>query len=201
MAQSNVAFVGDDDLRFIYYAGHQCAECHEELLVTDDIVLLQIVIPQLSQEQQVIYPPFETADGNYAYEPYFLHGMCWDQIEERLGNLLEEENCDTIHDQYSFRVCDSCKSGLRLLEPVAMVSAGELQASKRSPNGERTVCFNRYEPTRFYCLSCIRAVNDEFLEMWESGISYQGECVQCTYQRIWRDGIVCTHDQEDEEDE
>lgn len=200
MAQSDVAFLGDEDLCFVYHAGHQCAECHEELLVTDELVLLQIVIPQLNEMQQLVYPPFETAEGNYAYEPYFFHSMCWDTIEERLHALLEEENCETIHDQYSFRVCNSCKSGLRLLEPVALVSAGEFQASKRSPNGERTVCFIPYEPTRFYCLSCIRAVNDEFLEMWDH-ISYQGECVQCTYQRIWRDGMVCTHDPEDEDEE
>lgn len=193
MVQS--AYVGDEEL-FMYETGHVCAECQETLIVTDELVLLQIIVPRVNAQGQIEYSPFERADGSYAYEPYFFHSRCWDDLEERLAGLLEDEGCSPVHDAYSFRVCDACKSGIRPMEPVAMVSAGELRASKRAPNGEHSAAFATYEPTRFYCLSCIRAVNDDLLEMWDH-ISYSGECVQCTYHRVWREGSACTHEKEE----
>lgn len=177
-------------MRFIYHTGQTCAHCGEDLLVTDELVLVQIVIPQLAEDNQLAMPAFETAEGEYAYEPYFFHQHCWMEIDERLDELLQEEACEPVDDAYSFRVCDTCKSGLRLNEPVALVSLGEIQRSKRVPNGEGTLSFQPYESQRFYCLSCIRAVNDDIIEMWEH-ISYGGECIQCTYDRCWRTGSTC----------
>ena len=97
--------------------------------------------------------------------------------------------------------CKLCHSGLRLNEPTALVSHGELRASHRSPDGSSGPTFHTHPNGReVLCLSCIRALNDEVMEMWEH-ISYSGECPSCTHERIWRAGGVCQHEYEEEEEE
>lgn len=187
-----------------YNSGKHCAECGNELLLTESAALIQIVLPQLTEARQVIYLPFEGADGGFAYEPYFFHAECWAANEEALDNLLSEYDCHAVHDDYSFMTCKLCHSGLRLNEPAAMVSHGEIRASRRSPDGGGTGATFHTHPNgvEILCLSCIRSLNDEIMEMWDH-ISYSGECPSCTYDRIWRTGMVCPpeHHTEDEDDE
>ena len=184
-----------------YNSGKHCAECGNELLLTEAAVLIQIVLPQLNESRQVVYPPFEGADGAFAYEPYFYHAECWAANHEALDNLLSEYDCRAVHDDYSFMTCQLCHSGLRLNEPVALVSSGEMRASRRSPNGDSSPTFYTHpNGVEVLCLACIRTLNDELMEMWPH-ISYGGECPQCTYDRIWRTGGVCQHEYETDEEE
>ncbi len=197
----NSQFVEGDLPTFIYGTGHECADCSEELLVTDEVVLVQIVLPALDQQGRVSYPPFLNPQGEYAYDTFFFHQSCWMGNEETLRESLEDEGLEPVGDQYSFCGCTICQSGIRLNEPSLLVQPGEMQSSQRSPNNERALTFVSYTgQTELWCLSCTRAVNDEVIEMWDS-ISYQGECVGCTHDRNWRIGEMCHHEQEEEDDE
>ena len=182
-----------------YKTDKVCPECGEELMLTEAIVLLQIVIPQLNEMSQVVYTPFEGPNGSYAYEPYFFHPGCWKLNEEALDEMLAEYDCHAVQDDYSFMTCKLCFSGLRLGEPLAMVLHGELHANRRSPDGIHLPTFAPYTNKReLLCLSCIRTLNDEIIELWDH-ISYNGECPSCTYDRAWRTGEECRHDYQDEE--
>ena len=184
-----------------YDSGKLCPECGRNLMLSEAAVLLQIVVPMQNEQGQVLYPPFEGADGGYAYEPYFFHQECWESNHEALDQLLCDYDCHAVHDDYSFMVCKLCNSGMRLNEPAALISHGELRSNQRSPDGMRVPTFYTYPNGReLICLSCIRSLNDEVMGMWEH-ISYRGECPQCTYNRIWRTGEVCQHEYEDSSEE
>ena len=75
---------------------------------------------------------------------------------------------------------------------------GEFQAADRQPEGYAHK-FQPYDQTPdMYCLSCIRSVNDDIIELWET-ISFAGECAACTYQRNWRNNAQCNHEEETDE--
>jgi hypothetical protein len=185
----------DDDMEYMYYAGRNCSDCSEDLMLTDDVVLVQVVIPKV-ENGQVVFPVFENPDGSYAYEPYVFHDHCWGENVDLMRASLEEAGWLPKPDQYAFCRCAYCDSGIRVGEPMGFISYGQLTTSKRVPNGEVSVTFEEGKgQAERVCLSCLRVINDEVIEMWER-LSYGGECAECTYERIWRDGVICDHEQE-----
>jgi hypothetical protein len=192
------------DMTTDYSSGHICAggDCGAELVLTEDAVRLEVVIPQQGEGNQVVYQPFVTQQGTYAYEPYHFHEQCWDEYAEAIAQEFEEYDARAVHDDHSFVVCKICYSGIRLHEPMGLVQRGCLQASQRSPNGEGSVSWYNAS-LEHVCISCLRLLNDEILDLWgERSISYAGECPACTYERIWRKGEVCHHPwPEEDEDE
>jgi hypothetical protein len=186
-----------DPMKYMYHAGRECGDCGDDLMLAEEVVLVQIAVPQM-HEGTVIHPAFENPDGSYAYDPYVFHEHCWSEDVDRLHVLLEEQCCAAQPHNYAYGQCAWCKSGLLLGEPVGYIEYGQLTASKRIPNGESSVVFESSKrPATVVCLSCIRSMNDEVIEMWEN-ISYCRECHICTYKRVWRDGVVCDHPQEEE---
>ena len=176
-----------------YRTDHICAsgDCGETLLLTEDVVLVQIVIPMMV-EGALKVEPFLRDPGQYAYAPSFLHESCWQECSEGLHESLREFDAQIVEDGFSVIYCEACGSGIRPQEPTCQLSLGLLEASKRCPNGRNTVVFYATE-TQYLCLSCARTVNEEVLELWPDGISYAGECARCTYDRNWRTGQVCSH--------
>lgn len=187
--------VDKDDPAHMFETGHVCTDgdCGSALLVKEVVMLIQVVIPQTNELQQLVYSPFEGAEGAFVYEPFFFHDGCWANIEDSLSSELEEVDCRLEHDQYSFGTCDACGKGLRVNEPIALLQMGEFEASSRQPDDAHNQTFKPYvdEPQRF-CLSCIRVVNTELMEMWDH-ISYAAECADCTRERNWRTGVPCIH--------
>jgi hypothetical protein len=184
-----------DPMKHMYYAGRTCSDCDEDLMLSEDVVTVEIALPQL-HEGAVLHVPFENPDGTYAYEPYVFHEHCWGESSDRLHQILEDQCCRAKPDAYAYTQCSACNSGIRLNEPVGLVQYGQLTASKRTPNGEASVVFtSSSRPPMVLCLACIRTMNEEVIEMWES-VSYNGECPVCTYDRVWRDGEICTHQEE-----
>lgn len=191
------------DMSPSYTSGHICAagDCGAELILTEDAVRLEVVIPQLVESNQVVYPPFVTQAGEFAYEPYHFHQQCWLEYVELLEQELEEYDARAMPDQHSFINCVVCYSGIRLLEPMGMVRHGCLQINRRNPNGEQSMFWhtNKFD---HICIACLRALNDDILNLWgETSISYMGECPACTYKRIWRNSEVCHHPWPEEDDE
>lgn len=190
--------VSGDVPDFVFEFGHECPHCDKKLLVTDVIVLVQICIPALSEHGTVLYQPFLDGQGGYAYEPRFFHEECWQKNDEALHSELEDADCQEVEDpQYSFRTCQACRSGIRLGEPTLVTQTGEVQASKRCPDGKPAYAFEAYlRTTELWCLCCARTWNETILTIWDS-ISYNNECSGCTYDRVWRHGAVCDHEKEE----
>ena len=184
----------------MYNTGHRCTDgdCGEHLMAAEVVMLLQIVLPSITEQHQVTFTPFTRPDGTFAYEPYFFHDGCWVNMTESLSELLEEYDCVPDQDPYSYGTCSACGHGLRMGEPLALIQMGEFHNSERQPEGHA----HKFKPypgsSECLCLSCIRAINDEVLEMWPS-VSFAGECPACTYQRNWRDNVPCTHEVETDE--
>lgn len=186
-------------LNALYYSGQICSDCEEELLLGEGAVVIQVVLPQLV-EGRVTPQDFENPDGSYAYEPFTFHPHCWEVLYERLQEELEEQCCNPVLDTRAFGKCDACNSSLLLGEPTGLVEYGLLSTSRRVPNGQPSVVFNKGDVRKLLCLCCMRTLNELVIEMWEGGISYHGECAVCTYERRWRTGTPCDHEQEEEED-
>jgi len=183
-------FVQDEDPS--YETEHNCAgsECGATLFLTEDIVLVQIVLPQHTGDLKA--EPFQNALGRFAYAPSFLHEHCWQECNEGLHDSLQDLDVQPVEDPQAVLLCEACGSGIRLNEPTCQVSLGLLETSKRCPDGRDTVVFYSTE-TQFLCLSCARTINEEVLELWPDGLSYANECPQCTYARVWRTGQTCPH--------
>jgi hypothetical protein len=181
--------------------GHICGDCEEEFPFTSIVTLIQIVLPQRDNEGRLTVTPFSGANGEFFYEPHFYHDGCWAKLQDTLFEILDDEGATPVPDPYGVCKCVMCESDIRPGEPTGMSTTGEFHRSPRSPEGEPSIHLAEYrDMTQFFCLSCIRTVNEDVIEMWPH-ISYAGECPICTYERNWRTGTPCTHDHEQEEDE
>jgi hypothetical protein len=54
-----------DPMKYMYHAGRECGDCGEDLMLAEDVVIVQISVPQM-HEGTVIHPAFENPDGSYA---------------------------------------------------------------------------------------------------------------------------------------
>lgn len=186
---------------FMHGTGYSCADCSEEMTFTDTVVSLQIVLPYKTEQGELTFRPFVSPQGAYVYDPYMFHEHCMEDNLETLAHFLEEKEAHKVQDPWGVCKCDACESDIRQGEPTAILEAGELLRSDRSPNGVISVHFEAYlREKTILCLDCVRTLNDRVIIMWDH-ISYAGECDCCTADRNWRAGIPCFHEQEQYEDE
>ena len=184
----------------MFQSGHICADCAKDILLTDDTVLISVVVPRL-EGYRLLYPAFENAQGQFAYEPHFFHHRCWEALQESLREELDEYDCLTVADPYGVCQCGLCHSDIRAGEPAGMKSLGELRSSPRCPNGKTTFIFDTCNHLpEFWCLSCMRTLNESIITLWDEGIAYAGECSICTHERNWRTGGICNHSEDDEDE-
>jgi hypothetical protein len=188
-----------DTVSSLYDSGRVCSDCEEAIYNSDGVVLVQVVLPQVVEGRVVLQDFEEPVTGGYAYEPFLFHEQCWGSNYDVLLEYLEEECCEAVPTPHSFSTCAACGSGLLPGEPTGLLSYGTLSVSPRTPNFEPSVVFTRGQRHQLLCLSCLRTVNEEVIEMWTT-LSYAGECALCTYERRWRTNTPCDHDLEDEED-
>ena len=180
-----------DGVEIPYMTEHCCASCEDQLFLTDEVVLLQVVYANFTGTQIECYD-IDDGVGGFIYEPYFLHIDCWEELIEGLGELTED--CPPLLDPMSIFDCSHCKSGIRSWESSCLVTPGELRRSPRSPTGVQNVHFDAClgEP-KLLCISCIAQMTEEVVEMWDD-LSHHGECPEGTHRRCWR-GNEC-HDLE-----
>jgi hypothetical protein len=180
-----------DELAEMYRTPHSCASCEDDLFLTDELVLVQVVYPNFVGTHVECYD-IDNGQGGFVHEPYFLHLDCWESLMEELDELTEDT--PPILDPLSIYDCSHCKSGIRAWETSCLVTPGELRYSPRVPNGVHTIHFDNClgEP-QLMCISCILRMNEEVFEMWEV-FSHNGECSEGSHRRCWR-GNEC-HDLE-----
>jgi hypothetical protein len=187
-----------DEPTIMFETGHKCTDgdCCAELLVTECINLLQVMLPTVDSAGVTTIEPFLGPNHEYAYEPFFFHDGCWANIMNALSDLLEEYELSDLleQDPYSFAHCAGCRRGLRVGELLGTVQLGEFSGAIRAPEGHAAKYTAYNQAPEYLCLSCLRAVNEDIIELWER-ISYAGECTSCTFERNWRIGVPCTHEE------
>lgn len=168
-----------------------CAVCGEDdpLTFTEEVFHLQVTQLQMFNGEPVFHPVINEETGDFQFDPYFFHFGCWEDIEENLKEELED--VPPIQDPLSVFKCKICGSGIREWEYAGQLTYGELHASRRSPDGEKTERFQVGGRSDILCIHCLATANNEELEMWPD-ISQQGECLDCTLARCWRHGCGCT---------
>lgn len=118
---------------------------------------------------------------------------CWDCIDAAMiDEMADVPPVETTDDPIT---CNYCGSAIMLGEPCGWVQSNLVTLSKRrpvvdgvtlapyvqTPNGDG---FN-------VCLPCLRIINDNVVTMWVGGISYNGECEECTTKRCWLHTCEC----------
>lgn len=173
-------------------SAHECAYCGEDIHSVEELQLLQVVYANRVNGKLEFYA-IEDERGEYLYKSKFFHFMCWEEVQEGLAEITEDQEppiCDEIERRAC--ECDSCTADIRHWETTGMVQFGELRRAKRMPNGDSTLYFDECNTApRTFCISCLRTINHEVLEMWPE-ISHAGECAEGTLYRCWRDG-GCRH--------
>ncbi|GAF95522.1 unnamed protein product [marine sediment metagenome] len=177
------------ELEDLYSTPHGCASCEDQLFLTDELVLVQVVYTNALPDRIECYD-IDNGEGGFTYEPYFVHLDCWENFMEELDELTE--HTPPTPDLLSIYDCSQCKSGIRAWETSCLVTPGELRRSPRAPEGVQGIHFDNClgEP-QLICISCITRMNDEVFEMWED-FSHNGECSEGSHIRCWR-GNAC-HD-------
>ena len=167
-----------------------CAQCEEDLIYTEDVFTIHVMRALIVNGLPVLQPLLDD-DGDFLYQPYFLHFKCWEEI---VDNHKEEiENTPPVEDEFSLLTCDCCGSDIREHEVLMAATLGELVLSERSPSGQRAT---RLEPSGspdVFCIWCLSMINNDWIEFWEDGVGIEGEslaCLECQGTRCWR-GFDC----------
>jgi hypothetical protein len=174
-----------------------CAQCDENLIYMEDVFAIHVMRAVIVNGVPTLQPLLDD-EGEFMYEPYFLHFKCWEEIVIELKE--ERENSPPIPDEYGILRCDCCGSDIREHEPSLVATLGELIVSKRAPTSGRTMMFHVSGAPDVYCLWCLSTINEEHLEFWEDGVAIDGECTECQHVRCWRGfdcGCTCHEEEED----
>lgn len=144
---------------------HSCAFCNEDINAVEEVRLLQVVYATADPNSFCI---IDNDWGEYQHKPCFFCFTCWEDVEEALGEVIEDREPVFRDETRAVFECNGCTSGIHAWETVGLISFGELRRSHRIPNNESTLIFDECNSTpNVICLSCIQAINHEIIEMWE----------------------------------
>jgi len=170
-------------------SGCFCSQCEDELMMTDEIFLLRIVEAQVGHNELLMQDLLDP-EGDYAYSPAFFCFDCWEELQERLQEQLED--APPLVDQNGSIECDICRSDILLGETLAVIHFGELHWSERAPSGFYTPKFVEMQKDVHICIGCLHHMEEERSEpLWEGGVSPMPNlevCVDGLHSRCWRYG-------------
>ncbi len=165
-----------------------CGQCEDDLIFEEDVIIVEVMSPRIVDGRVELIPVMDEL-GNFAYDVYFLHYKCWEEILEE----WKEEIADTppVVDQDQLLQCCCCAGSIREYETVMTTTLGELTRSKRSPSGGgHGLHLERNEAPDVLCIWCLSMINTHWLTFWEEPPTIQGECEECQHLRCWR-GFDC----------
>lgn len=191
----------------------ECAFCEDPIYFTDDVIRITVVQGHINNQDQIELFPILNEEGDYDYEPQHLHLSCMESILEDLDQLVE--NLPPVEHPEGIFVCvhtkgGGCKSDILAWEHFALLEIGEVQISRKTPDGAPTSIFVSSGEPNTLCLSCLHRINGEIVGLWsyqddtlhdENPVAQDGECEECLHKRCWRNptGCVCECHQEGEE--
>jgi hypothetical protein len=160
-------FEDEDDEEEIDLSGmsiHECPCCSEQLALTEEVFLLEVMESEQSHGE-IITRPLTGADGDYQYEPLFLHYMCWDECLEIIRSEKEFQPPYASADGILF--CSVCESTISSGEPYVSATFGELRYSGKAPEGEDEQRFERLQKPMPVCVACMVYVIEDHLDELE----------------------------------
>lgn len=180
----------------LWKSGQNCADCGNDLHVTDDVYLIQVVYGGYDEQGNFNHFILQH-NGDYQFEPQFFHTSCWEELWEDFASLLEDQPpLIEPSPQLQIAECIGCASSIRANETSGLLSLGALHRSSRSPDGSSTACFApRQETPDMICLACLYHFNKELFEMWDELLN-SGVCEEGLNERCWRNGTClngCHH--------
>lgn len=167
--------------------GQICADCEAQLRFMEESWLVQVVQLQVIGGQLQYYPIVDEEDQNrdFLFSPYFFCFSCWENLYEGL-----EEDVDgqpPVEDVGCVADCVCCGSSVLEGEYCGLLTLGEFQVSRRSPDGVQTPRFETSSAPDILCFYCLTLLNEGGIEMWED-LTQFGECDDCIFCRCWRGG-------------
>lgn len=178
-------------VKSIFGTGIECARSGDEICLTEEVYILQVVTLHQDQTGQIHFKAVENPDDNdYLYEPRFFDWIKWENTVDDVKALKEDERVPILNDSvYGIYKCDYCCSHIVEGDFTGMAAHGEIRNSKRTPNKEGTHVWAQLDTKpQFFCISCLKLINDEVTTLWDQGVDQQGECDQGTHYRCWRYG-------------
>lgn len=164
----------------------ECEVCGEFVSFEEDVVLLQVACPSISEHHHIQFHAFLDDASEPVYSPVHLHMSCYEMLAEELASIIQdvppfEEYGQPFH-------CDYCRSTLRMGELLIGVDVGEVALSRRRQLPTFVPAIGN--ETMVMCLACaVRLAMDETgIEIWE-GLGQAEECPVCTIDRCWRRGV------------
>lgn len=189
------ADIDDLDVNWLH-TGFSCSTCGEEIDFHQEVFCISIVFVQWT-DRGVTYAPVLFEDGDFLYAPHFFCCECTDENSRELKDHRRDR--PPIEDQYTIADCSICKSGIRHGEVAALITHGEIQLSKRNPNGVHGG--NTFDPTDtdpdILCISCINTLSSDVVDqLWQEPVCQFRECAEGSEIRCWRGG--CPADETNE---
>ncbi len=163
-----------------------CSVCGDGIEFKEEVFALTVMLTQVG-ERGTEYAPLIFEDGDFLYAPHFFCFNCREDTLEELSDLMRD--IPPVLDQFTSLECDSCRSGIRAGEVVAIMTHGEIRLSRRSPNGQSGG--STFECTDCHpdvlCIGCInRFSRDVIDELWQEDVRQFNECTEGTQIRCWR---------------
>jgi hypothetical protein len=186
--------VDDDSIAsFVFRSGHHCVVCSEEIMLTEEVYLLRVVVG-ICDENGLRLEIVESDDKDFLYEPTFFCFGCWEDAVEDLKEFVQDESPEL--DNHAVMECSICSSSIRDLEYTGLGMWGEIQTSRRCPEGQATQTFvdtSIEQAGCIMCIACLKRFNDDVVSsIWESGVDQEGSCGEGTLGRCWREGCKDT---------
>lgn len=152
-----------DDPKF-FETRHMCPCCQEYIVYTDEVFLVEVT--EAAQEGgQILTQPLQGDDGDYSFEPYLMHLMCWEEVLEQMREATQDTPPVECIDGILY--CKGCMSTIGSFEPFVAAYLGEIRVSHRNPNLVKDDKFEKNPNFDSYCLACIVHVFEEHFEDWE----------------------------------
>lgn len=172
--------------RMVMRTGHACACCGDNILFSDESVVITVVVPTVGINATLVFEPALAEDGDYLYEPRFLEYDCWENVVNEVYEELQDK--PPIEDPESVTSCKICESGVRLGEIMGLATKGELLCSSRLPDGVETTTFDAQDLNPdVICIVCLQNLSMNVIDLWES-VEQGDECAEGTEIRCWRVG-------------
>lgn len=145
---------------------HICSDCGEELALTDEVFLVQVLYQSITPEGGEVFYNVEEG-GDFVYTPHFFCMECWEETRETLEGLVED--LPPVGKPGATRSCAICKSGIENMEITAVITLGELRRSQRMPAGKPTIHFAGVQKPEVWCRACAARLSGDVIELWEEG--------------------------------